>query len=148
LWYRFNDRIAPSIINNVNELSDTLRDNDRMNWVVNYKMSNSRYASDYSEAIMKVRDRLIITLYFSMTTFTTVGYGDFYPRNSLEQKISIVWQIFNALLFGIVTNFIINWFKKYHSWVSDDDRTHQLRNWFEMINRIRLGESNVGVDIP
>ena len=52
-----------------------------MNWVVNYKLSNSMFNSDYDTQIMSVTDRLMTTLYFSMTTFTTVGYGDYGPQN-------------------------------------------------------------------
>lgn len=119
-----------------------------MSWVVHYKLAHSLFETDYSVEIMNLKKRFVICLYYTMTTLNTIGYGDFHPQNQIEMVINIAIQIFNALLFGLLTNRLINFFRDNFSWVPEDKRQHRLHHWFKMINRIRLGENNVGVDIP
>jgi voltage-gated potassium channel len=48
--------------------------------------------------------RLLDSLYFTITTLTTVGYGDFYPRTDAG-KIFTIFYIFVGL--GLISSFII-----------------------------------------
>ena len=47
-------------------------------------------------------EKYTTALYWSVVTFTTVGYGDFSPVNSLEQIFGIVYMICNVVLMAWV----------------------------------------------
>ena len=53
-------------------------------------------------------DNTILLTYFSFTTFSTVGLGDYHPKNSLERLMSAM-----IMLFGVmVTSFLIENFNQ------------------------------------
>ena len=41
-------------------------------------------------------------LYWTITTMTTIGYGDFSPQTPVEVGVTIVIQLFGAVLFGYI----------------------------------------------
>ena len=43
-------------------------------------------------------ERYVVSLYWSVTTFTTVGYGDFSPANAGEQIFGMVAMLFNIII--------------------------------------------------
>lgn len=45
----------------------------------------------------------IIACYFSVTTITTVGFGDIYATNSLEKIMGIILKIFGVFMFSITS---------------------------------------------
>ncbi|KAK7330161.1 hypothetical protein VNO77_24347 [Canavalia gladiata] len=56
--------------------------------------------------------RYVISIYWSITTLTTVGYGDLHPVNSREMIFDIFYMIFNlgltAYLIGNMTNLVVH----------------------------------------
>lgn len=54
----------------------------------------------------------VIAIYWSITTLTTVGYGDFSPINAQEMVFTIFYMMFNlglgAYLIGNMTNLIVH----------------------------------------
>ncbi|XP_028800083.1 potassium channel AKT1 [Neltuma alba] len=56
--------------------------------------------------------RYVTTIYWSITTLTTVGYGDLHPVNSREMTFDVFYMLFNlgltAYLIGNMTNLVVH----------------------------------------
>ncbi|KAL3633454.1 hypothetical protein CASFOL_022216 [Castilleja foliolosa] len=60
---------------------------------------------------MRLFDRYVISLYWSVVTFTTTGYGDLHPVNSVEMVFDIIYLLINlglnSYIIGNMTNLIV-----------------------------------------
>jgi potassium channel len=56
--------------------------------------------------------RYVTSMYWSITTLTTVGYGDFHAENNGEKIFNIFYMLFNlgltAYLIGNMTNLVVH----------------------------------------
>lgn len=59
----------------------------------------------------KLLDRYVSSIYWSITTMTSVGYGDIHSMNSREMIFNIFYMVFNlglnAYLIGNITNLVV-----------------------------------------
>ncbi|KAL6500710.1 hypothetical protein OROHE_025507 [Orobanche hederae] len=62
---------------------------------------------------LSLSDRYITTLYWSIVTLTTTGYGDLHAENSREMLFYIFYMLFNlgltSYLIGNMTNLVVHW---------------------------------------
>jgi hypothetical protein len=77
IWYRLSDYgfkhwLLPS-------------EPEERHWVVTWGLKRPSCDEDLGE-LMALYDRLIVSMYFMLTTLSTVGYGDYYPT-SISEKI-------------------------------------------------------------
>ena len=74
------------------------------------------------------RERYLTSLYWSVTTFTTVGYGDFSPVNSVEQVWGMMYMLSNIILqawvIGSITLLIVR----------SDEKTGLYRESLQTLN--------------
>ncbi|MCD7473374.1 3-ketoacyl-CoA thiolase 1, peroxisomal [Datura stramonium] len=60
-----------------------------------------------------VGDRYITSLYWSIVTLTTTGYGDLHAENSREMLFDIFYMLFNlgltSYIIGNMTNLVVHW---------------------------------------
>jgi ankyrin repeat protein len=74
-------------------------------------------------------ERYVTTLYWSVVTFTTVGYGDFSPVNSAEQIWGMIYMLLNIILhswiIGSITLLI----------VKHDEKTGEYRNRLQLLDQ-------------
>ena len=61
-----------------------------------------RDAGSYSEPMSRLD-----ALYFSMTTFATVGYGDITPRSELARTLALVQMAAGLILVGVIARILI-----------------------------------------
>ena len=79
---------------------------DERTWVVNYGMKHpSSMAS--TEDKMDALPRIVMCMYFILTTLSTVGYGDLHPYSIAEKGAGIVIQMMGIIAFSIVMNALI-----------------------------------------
>jgi hypothetical protein len=53
-------------------------------------------------------DKMISSCYFSITTLSTVGYGDLYPRSEYEMLIVIIIMLGGVAYFSYIMGNFIN----------------------------------------
>ncbi|KAM3284661.1 potassium channel KAT1 [Capsicum chacoense] len=62
---------------------------------------------------LSVGDRYITSLYWSIVTLTTTGYGDLHAENSREMLFDIFYMLFNlgltSYIIGNMTNLVVHW---------------------------------------
>lgn len=67
-------------------------------------------------------DGYVISVYWSIVTLSSVGYGDLHPVNTDEMIFSIFYMLFNfgltAYIIGNMTNLIVHWTDRTKRYVS------------------------------
>ena len=89
---------------------------------------------------------MIRSMYYALTTLSTVGYGDFYPVSVAEKILGSIIQIFGVTFFSILMNGFI---EVVVSIKEDNFRNHEeaLQKWFGMIRKIKNQPSGGSRDI-
>jgi len=67
---------------------------------------------------------LVKLTYFSFTTLTTIGLGDFHPKGDVERVLCTYYMLFGVMLFSFIsTNYIIvlTRLRYYNKPVGDED---------------------------
>lgn len=49
-------------------------------------------------------DQYVASMYWAVTTLTTVGYGDIVPTTTIERVVSIIWMIFGLCFFSFTVS--------------------------------------------
>ena len=78
--------------------------NHNNEWIYYYNFTENTIFSQY-----------ILSLYFSLTTLLTVGYGDIVPRNSLERVFIIGCLIFGCLIYSFLISIVSSLFTNKHA---------------------------------
>lgn len=82
-------------------------------YIVVWKMYNSdpdreSYFKVYGLDVMKSEDNdidsMIIVVYWAFTTLSSLGYGDYYPRNNDERIVAVIVFLFGVALFTFIMN--------------------------------------------
>ena len=85
-------------------------------------------------------------MYYSLTTLSTVGYGDWSPTSIMEKIFGSIIQIFGVTFFSILMN-------KFQDIVvqlkgqSEGYNEQKLQQWFYLIRRIKNQPNGSGADI-
>lgn len=70
---------------------------------------------------MSLWDRYVISMYWSIVTLTTTGYGDLHAENTKEMLFDIFYMLFNlgltAYIIGNMTNLVVQWTSHTRSFV-------------------------------
>jgi voltage-gated potassium channel Kch len=71
--------------------------------------------------------KYVYSIYWSMSTLTTVGYGDLHAQNSSEMIFSVFYMMFNlgltSYLIGNMTNLIVHITRRTQEFVSQNQAT-------------------------
>jgi len=73
-----------------------------MFWYLPELMTKETWFDHYGYRNANVYDQYVLTLYWTFTTLSTVGYGDIVARNSAERVLSCIIMLIGASLFGYV----------------------------------------------
>lgn len=92
-WYRLSDRWQ----------SYVMTDDELTYWVIHNKLTRPSYEKHLGDPV-DATTRLVTCMYFSLTTLSTVGYGDYYPNSIFEKIFGSIIQIFGVTFFSILMN--------------------------------------------
>jgi len=63
--------------------------------------------SDFKDLPINPLDKFLTLFYFSLTTYTTIGYGDFIP---LSMRARVITSVFMIFVYTITVLFITHYF--------------------------------------
>ena len=88
--------------------------------------------------VMTDMESYVFALYWTMVTFTTVGYGDITPKTDLEIAVTMVVEftgiLFFAYLMGTVSSIVSNWNQREQA---ISQRESDLEKWLMMVDKNR-----------
>lgn len=73
-------------------------------WYICINMSDETWFDGLNLRHADLESQYLTTLYWTITTLATVGYGDIYPTNKKEQAVTIVIMLLGATLFGYIVS--------------------------------------------
>lgn len=79
--------------------------------------------------------KLIISCYFTLTTLSTVGYGDFYPLSDMERMIAVFLMLIGVAFFSYIIGSFLEIIANYKKKTGGIDRTEDLNNWRHGLTR-------------
>jgi len=126
-WYRLSDYIFLTWV--------LPAEPEERYWVVKFNLRRPK-SDPNQDDLMPVAHRMIICMYYMLTTLSTVGYGDLYPFSIAEKIVGSLIQIIGVTIFSVVMNAFItvvtsgreNGFR---------DNEANLQRWFNLIKKIR-----------
>lgn len=78
---------------------------------------------------------MIISCYFSLTTLSTVGYGDLYPVSTNEMIVGIIVMLLGIVFFSHIMGSFIEIISNYDKRMGSVDRGTELHNWMTLLTR-------------
>lgn len=84
---------------------------------------------------------MLISLYFSFTTLSTVGFGDYHPKNNPERIFCAIILLSGVMIFSyIMGNFLVmlNTYKVMNEEIDDGEN---LAKFFGMMKRFNKDKS-------
>jgi len=78
---------------------------------------------------------VIISLYFALTTLSTVGYGDITPISRNEQLTAVIVMLCGVAFFSYIMGNFIEIISNIHSKMGAVDRSAELDRWITSLSR-------------
>ena len=71
-------------------------------YVNNSDMYQGNFYPDYGLEKLEIKEIFLIVFYFSFTSLTTVGFGDYAPKHNVEQIFCAGMLLFGVLIFSFI----------------------------------------------
>jgi len=80
---------------------------------------------------------MITVLYFSITTLSTVGYGDISAQSNIEKLVAVAVMFAGVGFFSYIMGEFIQIIQTFNSDFKSQDCTFELNNWMKLLTRFR-----------
>ena len=77
--------------------------------------------------------KLLRSCYFALTTVSTVGYGDYLPKNTSEFALIVIIMIVGTVQFSYIMGSFNSALTDYHQLSSEDDNLSGLNTWLDSL---------------
>lgn len=86
-------------------------------------------------------ERIITMTYFGFTSLTTVGFGDYHPRHSVERVLTVLMLIFGVSIFSYIMGIFINIVDTINSLNASIDDGENLVRFFGLLIRFNKNKN-------
>ena len=100
----------------------------------------SFYNDDEGEFRRTEYEQMIILMYFSFTSLTTVGFGDFNPRSNVERLFISFGLLFGVAIFSYIMGQFIEIIQDAQKFAADNGDDDELNRFFGVILHYNQGE--------
>ena len=84
---------------------------------------------------MSIYEITIVLTYYMITTLSTIGFGDFYPRTSKERIFISITILFGVAIFAIIKKIFSNILLQFESLNNDFDEGERLSYFHTLLSR-------------
>ena len=81
--------------------------------------------------------QMITSCYFSITTLSTVGYGDLSPQSRHEMILGIFIMLAGVAFFSFIMGSFIEIISTFNQNLGNEEQTFDLHNWMTLLTRFR-----------
>ena len=89
---------------------------------------------------MSMHNEIIILLYFTFTTLSTVGFGDFNPKSNLERLVISFVMLFGVAVFSIIMGQFIDMLSTMKDFYKDFEEGEKLAKFFGILKTFNRGD--------
>ena len=81
--------------------------------------------------------QIVYTLYFTLTTLSTVGYGDYLPVSDAEKLLCVAMMLGGVALFSYIMGDFIDLAANYNHTFGSPDKGDELAMWLVGLQRYK-----------
>jgi hypothetical protein len=90
---------------------------------------------NFQEGVDDEYKRIVLMLYFALTTLSTVGYGDYHPISDLEMIITSLVMLGGVAFFSYIMGNFIEIITNYDAKMGTLDKSDELNTWITSLER-------------
>ena len=90
---------------------------------------------NFQEGVDDEYKRIVLMLYFALTTLSTVGYGDYHPISDLEMIITSLIMLGGVAFFSYIMGNFIEIISNYDAKMGTLDKSDELNAWITSLER-------------
>lgn len=83
---------------------------------------------------------LILSIYFTFTTLSTVGYGDVTAESDIERFIVVIIMLVGVAIFSSIMDLFTNILKTYNKATAENGDSDNLTHWFGVLSKYNKGQ--------
>ena len=87
-------------------------------------------------------ERMWIVVYYSFTTLSTVGFGDYNPKSNFERLIMIVVFVVGVALFSIIQGNFLTTIQNYQQIQAENENSERLSQFLSLLKKYNKGALN------
>jgi hypothetical protein len=84
---------------------------------------------------MENSKRFVVSIYFALTTLSTVGYGDYYPISEVEMLTICIIELGGVAFFSYIMGNFIDIVANYSAKMGTLDKSDALNDWIISLER-------------
>jgi uncharacterized sodium:solute symporter family permease YidK len=78
--------------------------------------------------------------YFVFTSLSTVGFGDYYPKNSFERLVCTMIIFMGNMLFGLIISNFNEMMNEIKTFMYENDDSEKLIRFFNLLSKFNKGK--------